>query len=96
MAFPKGIDSDAVDLIKKLLAPNPAFRIGNLMGGVSEIQQHPFFKDFSWQNLEARQVPAPYVPHIKGAMDVDCFDDMGDEEDVVIPYTGPQKYFEEF
>jgi serine/threonine protein kinase/CRP-like cAMP-binding protein len=96
LAFPKGIDSDAVDLIKKLLAPNPAFRIGNLMGGVSEIQQHPFFNDFSWQTLQARQVPAPYVPHIKGAMDVDCFDDMGDEEDVVIPYTGPQKYFEEF
>jgi cGMP-dependent protein kinase len=96
LAFPKGIDADAVDLIKKLLAPNPAFRLGNLMGGVSEIQQHPFFKGFSWQSLEARQVPAPYVPHIKDAMDVDCFDDMGDEEDVIIPYTGPQKYFDEF
>jgi serine/threonine protein kinase len=28
LSFPRGFDSEATDLVKKLLAPNPAFRLG--------------------------------------------------------------------
>jgi serine/threonine protein kinase len=43
LAFPSKMDPLHVTLIKKLLSVNPAFRIGNLSGGVDDIIRDPFF-----------------------------------------------------
>jgi len=95
LAFPKGFDPDATDMIKKLLAPNPAFRLGNLLGGVREIMDHAFFRGFDWKALIAKQVEPPYKPVVRDPLDMSNFDPYPDDE-VVVPYTGPQHFFEQF
>ena len=52
LTFEKKMDKAHVDLCKKMLAPNPAFRIGNLMGGVQDIMDDPFFTGFNWDALQ--------------------------------------------
>jgi hypothetical protein len=53
LAFPIGFDIEAEDLIRKLLTPNPTFRLGNLSGGVRDIMDHPWFSNngFNWQQV---------------------------------------------
>jgi hypothetical protein len=53
LAFPIGFDIEAEDLIRKLLTPNPTFRLGNLSGGVRDIIEHPWFRNngFNWQQV---------------------------------------------
>ena len=58
--FEKRMDKSFVDLCKKLLSPNPVFRIGNLIGGVEDVIEDPFFKGFDWDALERRQMASPY------------------------------------
>ena len=42
LAFPRGLDPDAADLVRKLLNPNPAFRLGALEVGSSyDAEGHP-------------------------------------------------------
>lgn len=95
LAFPRGLDTDSVDLIKGLLNPNPAFRIGNLLGGPVEIMEHAFFAGLDWAKLQAKALPAPYQPSIRDPMDVSNFDPYPDDEELV-HYTGPQNIFDQF
>ena len=49
--FPSDFDEEAKSLVKALLAHDPEERIGNLMGGISDIQSHDFFKPVDWKTL---------------------------------------------
>ncbi len=44
LTFPQHFDSNAEDLVRRLLRPNCAFRLGNLGGGTNDIRNHPWFK----------------------------------------------------
>jgi hypothetical protein len=57
--------------------------------------EHPYFNGFDWTRLVAKQARAPYVPVIRDPMDVSNFDPYPDDE-VVMPYNGPQHFFEQF
>ena len=93
--FEKRMDKSFVDLCKKLLSPNPVFRIGNLIGGVEDIIEDPFFKGFDWDALERRQMASPYSPPVKNALDADNFDSY-DEESGIPDYYGEQEPFKNF
>jgi len=95
LAFPARMDPQHVALIKKLLNPNPAFRLGNVSGGVDDILRDPFFSTVDWNGLDQRAIPAPYVPPITGTDDASNFDQY-DEEDMIPPYTGPNDVFSSF
>lgn len=95
LAFPRGLDNDSQDLVKKLLNHNPAFRLGNLLGGPADIMEHSFFAGLDWAQLKAKALPAPYQPTIRDPMDVSNVDPYPDDEEVV-PYTGPQHFFDQF
>ncbi len=56
---------DAKSLIKRLLQEDLSKRIGNLKGGVSDIKNHRFFKDFNWDDLMGMKLRAPYIPLLK-------------------------------
>ena len=88
------MDPQHVALIRKLLNANPAFRIGNVSGGVDDILRDPFFS-VDWNALEARTAPAPFVPNIGDPLDSSNFDEY-DEEDGIPVYTGPQESFDGF
>ena len=95
--FPKAVDSGAVDLITKLLAANPAYRLGNLQGGADDIMNHVWFKKskFDWNQLYAKKIKAPYAPKIKDPLDTSNFDPYP-EDAYIPPYTGRQDIFEGF
>jgi len=94
--FSRGFEPDATDLIRKLLDPNPAFRLGNMNGGVREIMQHTWFDGkLDWDGLLSKTVPTPYTPPIADPLDSSCFDAIPDDEPVP-RYIGSQQPFELF
>ncbi len=95
LAFPPKMDPLHVALIKKLLSVNPAFRLGNLSGGIEDIISDPFFADLDWNAVVNRTLLAPYVPPINDALDSSNFDDY-EEEEAVPEYVGTQEHFENF
>ncbi|PHU24227.1 putative serine/threonine protein kinase IRE3 [Capsicum chinense] len=66
---PEEMSPEAYDLIDRLLTEDPNQRLGD--GGASEVKQHPFFRDISWDSL-ARQ-KAAFVPASENALDTSYF-----------------------
>ena len=67
--------------------PNPHLRLGNLKGEDEETMRHDFFnhKTFSWDELHAKSLKAPYIPPISSAFDTSNFDEYP-EDDIIEPY----------
>lgn len=63
MTFPEYMDTDTKDLIDRMLTVYPPDRIGT--GEIEKYQQyksirdHPFFKDFDFENYKNAAVPLP-------------------------------------
>ncbi len=66
--------------MKKLLARDPVIRLGNLRGGVEEIRQQQWFKDFDFDGMLTRRIPAPWVPRIRSSTDASNFDPVHEQE----------------
>jgi hypothetical protein len=86
---------DFMSLVKAMLSPNPAYRLGNLDGGVLGIMEHPFFRDVDWRAIYHKTQAAPYVPVIKDAADSSNFGQY-EEDKPVQHYTGSEQYFRDF
>jgi cGMP-dependent protein kinase len=95
LAFPPRMDPQHVALIKKLLSVNPAFRLGNLSGGIEEIISDPFFSTVNWPGVIAQTEPSPYAPPIGDELDSSNFDDY-EEEEAVPEYHDSQEHFDKF
>lgn len=55
-------DPQARDLLKRLLNPNKAQRLGCGESGIAEVKAHPFFQDVDWAKVAAKQVAPPFKP----------------------------------
>jgi len=95
LAFPPRMDPQHVALIKKLLSVNPAFRLGNVSGGIEDIINHPFFSTVNWNGLIAGTEVSPYCPPIGDELDSSNFDDY-EEEESIPAYSGTQEHFDKF
>jgi protein kinase A len=95
LSFPRGMDPLHVNLIKKLLSVNPAFRLGTLSNGIDDIINDPFFSTVDWPSIIAQKVTSPYSPPVSGGLDSSNFDDY-EEEESIPEYEGPQEHFELF
>ena len=95
LKFPERMDAAQKNLIRKLLHTNPAFRMGNLSGGIDDIMRDPFFSTLDWNALTQCAVSAPYVPPVSGKMDATNFDAYDEETDIP-PYSGKQDIFAAF
>ncbi len=51
------------DLITKLLAKDPADRLGT-EGGVDEIKTHPWFSDIDWDRMLKKEIEPPFIPEL--------------------------------
>ena len=89
------MDPFQVSLIRKLLNTNPAFRIGNLSGGVGDIMRDPFFSSTDWNALQQGAVKAPFRPNVKDPLDASNFDAY-DEDPNIPAYNGRQDIFNGF
>ena len=52
-------DTDAADLIQKLLMKNPSERIG--ASSMLDLQQHPFFEGIDFAQLRNKDVAFPFI-----------------------------------
>jgi protein kinase A len=62
LKFPRSFDKGAKSLVKHLCDHDLSKRYGNLHGGVKDIKNHKFFKDFDWDGLLKQNLQVPHVP----------------------------------
>lgn len=64
LSFPGGFDPHSKSLIRKLLHPNPALRLGALQNGFDDIKTHAFFttQGVNFNKLLAQEITMPYIP----------------------------------
>lgn len=74
LAYPRFLSVGAQDLLKKLLTKDPALRLGGGPDGAAQIKAHPWFENFAWDALLAKEIRAPFVPILKRDTDVSNFD----------------------
>lgn len=69
LSFTADFDPHCKSLIRRLLHPNAALRIGALQNGVADITSHAFFRtrDLSFERLHSKELSMPYVPGEKEA-----------------------------
>jgi len=75
-------NADAKDLIGSILVRRSANRLGKLRGGTDDIKDHPFFDTIDFKKLCRKEIPAPWKPAIKDALDTSNFDDFSSEEKI--------------
>lgn len=77
------MSEEVKDLIGKMLCKDPKTRIGTV-GGVDEIQEHPWFEGFDFDKLLNRELDAPMIPKLSENLeDVSNFDDEFTDQDVI-------------
>ncbi|CAM9132557.1 unnamed protein product, partial [Scytosiphon promiscuus] len=66
--FPDGFDekaggrADCRHLISGMLAFEPGDRLGNQKSGMDDVKAHVLYEGLGWEQLEAKSIPAPWVP----------------------------------
>ena len=63
--YPEGFDKELKSLVKHLLRRDLSKRYGNMVGGVSDIKNHRFFKSLDWNMLYSKKIYAPFIPDVK-------------------------------
>lgn len=64
LVFPSDFDAHCKSLIRRLLHPNAALRLGALQNGIQDIISHAFFslQEIDFDKLLNQEVPMPYIP----------------------------------
>ena len=58
---------EAADFINRLLQRKPLNRLG--LNGPEDVKNHPWLRDFEWEELLYHRMPAPFVPPIEDNFD---------------------------
>ena len=66
----------AKDILTQILQKDPRKRLGGGERDGRDVQEHPFFAPIDFVKLYNLEIPAPFVPTIKGASDTSNFDPM--------------------
>ena len=62
MRFPSAFGKELRELLKNLVCVDVTLRFGALKSGARDIKDHAWFSGFDWAQVQARTLPAPYVP----------------------------------
>ena len=66
--IPDGWSDESVDFINSCLKRKDSRRLG-FTGGVIDLKNHPWFKDFDWDSLFNKTLKAPFIPPKGGNFD---------------------------
>ncbi|KJK77481.1 hypothetical protein H634G_07220 [Metarhizium anisopliae BRIP 53293] len=73
--YPAYINTDAQNLLERLITSDLTKRLGNLYGGSQDVKNHPWFSEVTWDRLARKDIDAPYTPPVKaGTGDASQFD----------------------
>ncbi|TNJ26996.1 Kinase, AGC PKA [Giardia muris] len=94
LEFPPNFPTVAADLVKRLLDPDKAKRLGSsLTTGTEDVMKHPFFSNIDWKWFARQEVRTPITPKIKDPTDTayykDYLDENGDFEPEDFDFDGP-------
>ena len=66
ISFPKKFEPHAKSILRKLLYPNPALRLGALQNGGADVREHAFFttQNINFDKLLNMEVPMAYKPPV--------------------------------
>jgi serine/threonine protein kinase len=85
------------NLIKSLLRQKPAERIPMRPGGIKNVMDHEWYKDFDWKAMQQGSLEPPYKPTVKSKTDMKNFHARAEDKPPQIPYkddgTGWDKDF---
>mmetsp|Transcript_17260 Transcript_17260/g.15154 ORF Transcript_17260/g.15154 Transcript_17260/m.15154 type:complete len:102 (-) Transcript_17260:456-761(-) len=70
--YTKNISPSLKSLLQGLFIKNPSQRLG--AKGFDDIKRHPWFTGMDWEGIFKKELSPPFVPIIKGDMDVSHFD----------------------
>jgi protein kinase A len=99
--YPPYIHPDAQNLLAQLITSDLTKRLGNLHGGSSDVKNHAWFAEVTWDRLAKKDIDAPYVPPVKGGQgDASLFDKYPEEteeygakgSDPYVKTYGPQRF----
>ena len=71
--MPGFLSDDVKDFILKLLVKDPRKRLGGGISDAEDVKTHRFFRTVNWDDLLQKNIPAPFVPKIRGDTDVSNF-----------------------
>eukprot|EP00656_Telonema_subtile_P036832 TRINITY_DN4089_c0_g1_i4.p1 TRINITY_DN4089_c0_g1~~TRINITY_DN4089_c0_g1_i4.p1 ORF type:complete len:364 (+),score=58.22 TRINITY_DN4089_c0_g1_i4:278-1369(+) len=83
--FPSTFDCIAKDIVRRLLITDPTARIGCLLRGAEDVKRHKFFRGVDWGGLYSEEIPAPFVPRLKGPWDCSLFEKYPEDECTLPP-----------
>ena len=81
LEFPPHVKTICRDLIRKLLTPQVARRLGCLRNGSLDVRLHQWFEQIDLQQLLRMKLPVPFVPTVESEMDTQNFPDYEDVPD---------------
>lgn len=84
LTFPDFVNADARSLLEQLLERDAEKRLTE----PNLIKRHPFFKGINWELLYQKKIPPPYLPEVKGKMDISQIDPVFIEEAPSLTMTG--------
>ena len=64
---PRGWSLEAADFVNKMIQRKPQNRLG--FEGSDEVKNHPWLRDFPWNDLYERRVRAPFIPPMEDNFD---------------------------
>ncbi|KAJ2005408.1 Serine/threonine kinase [Coemansia thaxteri] len=72
--YPVRMSRDSVFICQALLEKDPSKRLGSGPSDGDDIMKHSFFTGINWDDVLNKRIPPPYVPEIRGRLDVSNFD----------------------
>lgn len=89
--FPRHFDVQAKALIRKLLTADRTQRLGCLRNGAEDVKAHKWWGRLNWDAVFKCQIPAPFVPEVRGENDTRNFDPYDDSvEDTAKPLNAAE------
>ncbi|XP_045712058.1 cAMP-dependent protein kinase catalytic subunit PRKX isoform X2 [Phyllostomus hastatus] len=83
--FPRHLDFNVKDLIRKLLVVDRTKRLGNMKNGADDVKRHRWFRTLDWDAVPQRKLKPPIQPKVCGEGDTSNFEPYPDNDWTAAP-----------
>uniref|UniRef100_A0A8C4SKG3 Protein kinase cAMP-dependent X-linked catalytic subunit n=1 Tax=Erpetoichthys calabaricus TaxID=27687 RepID=A0A8C4SKG3_ERPCA len=78
--FPRHLDFNVKDLIKKFLVVDRTRRLGNMKNGAEDVKKHRWFKSIDWEAVPQKKLKPPIVPKVSHDGDTSNFESYPEDD----------------